>query len=153
VTDATAADRFIRVHAQLHRCNVHYGVMRLDAMHRTNLMGAFIESDVCFLRELALYGTFIEVPERLFLRRYHEAASSAMTKPERVRFSLGTEGIPVRNLWHALADVRAILRAPMPAAERRQLLRWFLRRLRWDRAKYFQEMRTIIRYSLGREGR
>ena len=153
VTDATAADRFIRVHSQLHRCNVHYGVMRLDAVRRTNLMGTFIESDVCFLRELALYGAFIEVPERLFLRRYHEAASSAMTRAERMRFSVGAEGVPVRNLWHALADARAILRAPLPAAERWHLVRWFLRRLRWDRQKYFQEMRTIVRYSLGREER
>ncbi|MGH7585909.1 MAG: glycosyltransferase family 2 protein [Gemmatimonadales bacterium] len=153
VTDASPADRFLRVKAQLVRCNAHYGVTRLDAVRRTHLMGHFIEADVCFLRELALYGAFIEVPERLFLRRYHGRASSAMTRTQRVRFALGGEGPAVRYLRHAVADARAILRAPLPVDDRVRLTRWLLSRVVHDWKDVLNEIRILARYWLSREAR
>jgi glycosyltransferase involved in cell wall biosynthesis len=62
-----------------HRVEWHpvFGVMRTDAVRRTRGIGAFVYADVAVLAELAVLGEFHQVPERLFLRRYHERRSIA----------------------------------------------------------------------------
>lgn len=56
-------------------CNPCFGVMRRDVLLRTSLVQPFLSSDVPLLVELALLGRWHEVPDRLFLRRIHEATS------------------------------------------------------------------------------
>ena len=56
-------------------CNPVYGVIRRDALMRTGLERPYVSGDVPLLFELALQGEFHEVPERLFLRRFHAASS------------------------------------------------------------------------------
>jgi glycosyltransferase involved in cell wall biosynthesis len=56
-------------------CNPVYGVIRRDALMRTGLERPYVSGDVPLLFELALRGEFHEVPERLFLRRFHAASS------------------------------------------------------------------------------
>lgn len=55
--------------------NPVYGVIRASALRRTRLLGSYPSADYVLLAELALLGTFLEVPERLFLRRIHPAMS------------------------------------------------------------------------------
>jgi hypothetical protein len=52
-------------------CNAAFGVVRSSAMKRTRCFGAYPNSDLVFLVELALQGLFVEVPEQLFFRRFH----------------------------------------------------------------------------------
>jgi glycosyltransferase involved in cell wall biosynthesis len=61
-------------------CNPLYGVIRRDALMRTGLERPYVSGDVPLLFELALQGEFHEVPERLFLRRFHAASSRDNTE-------------------------------------------------------------------------
>ncbi|OHV42753.1 glycosyl transferase [Pseudofrankia sp. BMG5.36] len=49
-----------------------FGVMRMEVLRETRLIDRFVGSDVVLLAEMALRGRFLEVPERLFHRRFHE---------------------------------------------------------------------------------
>lgn len=52
-------------------CNAVFGLIRSRVMKRVGLFGTYPNSDLAFLAALALQGTFVEIPERLFLRRFH----------------------------------------------------------------------------------
>jgi glycosyltransferase involved in cell wall biosynthesis len=52
-----------------------FGVVRTEVLRSTGGIGAFIYADVALLAELALLGMFRQVPEPLFLRRYHQGRS------------------------------------------------------------------------------
>lgn len=62
-----------------HRVEWHpvFGVMRTDVLRSTRGVGAFPSADIALLAEMALRGGFHQVPDRLFLRRYHETRSIA----------------------------------------------------------------------------
>jgi hypothetical protein len=57
-------------------CNAVFGVMRTELLRKTPMIGAYESSDRVLLGEFALMGEIAEVPERLFLRRYHEKIST-----------------------------------------------------------------------------
>jgi hypothetical protein len=52
-----------------------FGVMRTASLRRTAGIGAFVSADIALLAELSLLGSFRQVPEALFLRRYHQGRS------------------------------------------------------------------------------
>jgi hypothetical protein len=58
-------------------CFEGFGLIRADALRRTPLHMGFYGSDKVLLMALALQGRFAEIPEPLFLRRYHPGQSSA----------------------------------------------------------------------------
>ena len=51
-------------------------MIRTDALRKTRLFPRYQGGDKRPLGELSLYGKFVEVPEFLLLRRFHEEASS-----------------------------------------------------------------------------
>ncbi len=57
-----------------------FGVIRCEALRRTNLIANCWGGDQVLLAELLMQGTFHEVPERLFLRRYHPGSSLAANR-------------------------------------------------------------------------
>jgi glycosyltransferase involved in cell wall biosynthesis len=119
LTSPRPSERLRQLLARLRYCNAIYGLMRADAMRKTRLVGDYIGSDIVFQAELALYGWFWEIPEVLFFRRLHPAASSSMTDRERRAFY-----DPARRrrvaLWrwrHLFELARAVARAPLPLRE------------------------------------
>lgn len=52
-----------------------YGLIRAEALRKTNLIGNYISSDTILLEELALLGNFCLVPEYLFFKREHPQRS------------------------------------------------------------------------------
>lgn len=62
-----------------HRVEWHpvFGVIRTDVLRLTLGISTLHLSDVALLAELSLLGQFHQVPERLFLRRYHDERSIA----------------------------------------------------------------------------
>lgn len=52
-----------------------FGLIRTDALRTTRLIAPFVASDIALLAELALRGQWREVPDRLFLRRFHPQTS------------------------------------------------------------------------------
>lgn len=73
----SAVARFAQLLQELKECNAIFGLIRYEVLKRTPLIGKYISSDSCLLGELCLHGRFHEIPERLFLRRDHPAASSS----------------------------------------------------------------------------
>lgn len=134
----TAFGRFRAANAQDPWCNAIYGLIRRDVLARTRLMGSFGGSDAVLLAELALYGRFAEVPERLFFRRIHQQAYSFEISTERMRVFYTPQDQQKRSLilytWrHLLEHAKAVGRSPLSLCEHASLWLYLLRMLWWSR--------------------
>ena len=110
---------FLSVRTEYHPV---FGLIRTDLLRRTRGIGSFVASDVVVLAELALQGRFLEVPERLFLRRFHDATSVRANPDPDARaewFDPARRGgavLPWSRLTFELG--RSVARADLPLAER-----------------------------------
>jgi glycosyltransferase involved in cell wall biosynthesis len=77
LTEPTPHERLARLVPALGYANPVYGVVRSSALQQTRLLGAYPSADYVLLVELALLGEFVELPEKLFLRRIHPQMSRA----------------------------------------------------------------------------
>lgn len=66
-------------------CNPVLGLMRMEALRRTALHGAYVAADHVLLAELAMQGRWVEIPETLFFRRFHAAKSTEANRTIRDR--------------------------------------------------------------------
>jgi glycosyltransferase involved in cell wall biosynthesis len=115
-----------RLHHVLYKRNKghlesQFGVYRASVLARTGLIGAVPHSDQILIAEMALHGEFRELPEHLFMRRFHEGISTEAHSLH----DLGTFLDPRRKnkvtLLRAerlLEFARAIGRADLPLGER-----------------------------------
>lgn len=121
LTSPDPAKRFCSLLHQLRECNAIFGLIRSEVLVGTPLIGNYISSDSCLLAELSLYGKFHELPERLFYRREHPAASSVdRSIDKQLEFFDPTLLNKIvldqwRRLWEKL---RSIWRAPIPLQSR-----------------------------------
>lgn len=124
--------RFAQVVFKPHRCFAVFGVIRVGALRRTPMIGAYTGSDRNLLAELALHGKIVVRPEVQFARRDHPGASIRAHTDERERaawFDPDLAGRRVYPTWRRLREYRAsVRRAPISAVERArcrlQLARW-----------------------------
>jgi glycosyltransferase involved in cell wall biosynthesis len=119
-----------------------YGVIRTEVLRRTAMKESYHHADRTIIAELALYGRFYQVPDWLYFRRDHpgraershptvrsRCANMDPRRADRLRH-------PVVRLYgeYVWAYVRAIRRAPLSAADKREcyrhLARWFTTRAR-----------------------
>jgi glycosyltransferase involved in cell wall biosynthesis len=119
-----------------------YGVIRTEVLRRTAMQESYHHADRTIVAELALYGRFHQVPDWLYFRRDHpgraershptvrsRCANMDPRRADRLRH-------PVVRLYgeYVWAYIRAIRRAPLSAADKREcyqhLARWFTRRAR-----------------------
>ncbi len=70
------ADRFLAVLDKIKLAHQHLGLIRMSHLHQTQLLGAYVASDINLLAELSLYGKFFELPHRLYFRRFHQDSGS-----------------------------------------------------------------------------
>lgn len=116
-----------------------FGLVRRDVLRTTRLIDRFVGSDIALLAELAVAGRFLEVPERLFARRFHSGTSViANPRPEdRAAWFDPARGrrvvLPVARL--AAAFTGSVWRAELGPAEKARCLSvierdWVLRRWR-----------------------
>lgn len=147
-----AADRYVALMERLERCNAIFGLVRTDALRRVRPLGAYPGSDIVLLAELSLYGQFLEVPERLFSRRFHGDASSGMTAESLAAFFRPEARRPyaLREWRHLAAHLRSVLRAPLAAREKGRLVRYVLRRARWNRNALARELVRGVAAAAGR---
>lgn len=127
-----------------------FGLAPTAVLRACGAIGPHFGSDVSLLAALALRGRFHEHPERLFLRRFHEATSVKANPGAEERaawFDPANRGrriMPVTDLTRVLlAEVR---RAPLPAAERARcadavLRRWLAPRARVAGGEWKQRLR------------
>ena len=125
-------ERFRIIVDHKHSCEEVYGLIRSSILKKTPLMGSYAASDQNLLAELALRGTFHEVPEVLFFHRVHPQSSCLLYGDRRLRsvwFDSSARGrllFPlVRQFWEYLA---LLWRVPLPWYERLRchglMLRW-----------------------------
>ena len=144
------SERFRQVLERLGRCNAAYGLMRADVLKRARLCGDFLGSDVVFLAELSLYGTFWEVPEFLFYRRFHPGAHSSMN-PAQVRaffFPDSAHRIRTRDWRHLWEYLRAVERAPLGIFEKLRLHLFLVRVAVYTRETLARELFATTRQLL-----
>ncbi len=103
-----------------------YGVGRRSAWRRSRLLRPFYGTDKIVLAEMALAGPFALVPERLFLHRFHEGASTAMTGWRARTAWADPTAVP---RWHPLEmfeNYLAVIRDADISSYERQMCRAYL---------------------------
>lgn len=118
--------------SHLHDCSAVCGVIRQSALRTTRLVGPFNSSDNVLLVELALLGDWARVTEPLFLRRLHAGTSlAANATPEQVAAWFDPragERFPMPRTRLFRGHLTAVLRAPLPRAEKLRCLAVLRRR-------------------------
>ncbi len=121
-SSSRVSERFRAAAVADHACFDIFGLIRRNVLARTPGLGAFASSDRVLLTELVLHGHFVELPDRLFLRRDHDATSTRQYRDVYCRsawFDPTRAGQVTFPSWRVLAEYRAaIRRAPMKFADR-----------------------------------
>lgn len=136
------SDRFRALFEKMRLCNTIFGLTRTAVLRRVRPLGAFVASDIVHQAELSLYGKFWEVPQRLFLRRFHPAASSALTPAQLLDFfNPGVRDETFRREWRHLWELlRGALHAPISVAEKGRVIAQLMRRARLNREGLAREL-------------
>ena len=117
--DSDPVVRFRRYLAHPGEQHPVFGVIRNRCLRRTGLIANCWGGDQVLLAELLMQGEFREVPERLFLRRYHAGTSLAAnrTPAEVARWydpsKRGRTALPRARLTVELAGVAVSARLPL----------------------------------------
>ncbi|MBL8378686.1 MAG: glycosyltransferase family 2 protein [Burkholderiales bacterium] len=119
IEDALPAARF-RAYLERERINnVMHGVARRAALLETALHRPYPGSDISMVAELALRGKILEIPERLFVRRFTpETSSGLMSRSRAAQLSMPAgRSLAGRVNLHAYRFV-SVARAPIPLVEK-----------------------------------
>lgn len=114
-------DRLARLLWNIRMCNATFGLIRSSAMKQTKCFGLYPDSDVAFLGEMSLHGQWVELPEHLFFRRFHDISIQKYPSPydRMVIFDPGKNGYLSFPRWQFfLGYLAAIHRVPMSWSER-----------------------------------
>ena len=125
--------------------NVMNGVMRAEALRQTALNWPAHGSDISMIAELTLHGKFVEVPDRLFVRRLTPETTillmdHASSKSEGY---LGRSDNVQRLKLHSYRFVSA-LRAPIAFSEKMRVWLYLLRRVAWLRHRVLRKFVRIV---------
>lgn len=129
--------------------NVMNGVIRSSALRQTALNYPVPGSDISMVAELTLRGKFVEVPDRLFVRRLNPQTTGILMGTNAARAALGYPGDPTnlqRIRLHSYRFVSA-LKAPISAREKARVWLYLLRRVAWLRHRALDK---VLRLATGR---
>ena len=144
------SDRFRACFEQAQLVNIIYGLIRRAPLAKTRLIAPYQGSDVNLIAELSLYGKFFELGKYLFQRRLHPAASTwdGDAETQRLFWKPFSQKLLMRS-WQSLYEhQRAVLRAPIPFAEKRKLLAFLTRVAWWKRHHMRRDLITLVRFSV-----
>jgi hypothetical protein len=121
-------------------------VIRTDALAKTRLLPKYPGGDYPLLGELAMIGKFVEVPEPLFLRRLHPAASSQNTHDVAYLVNLWTAaGQKCFPVWgRSKDDLTTIVRSKLSVAEKLSLGSSLLRAMLGARRRLLAELEVAF---------
>jgi glycosyltransferase involved in cell wall biosynthesis len=134
-------------------CNALYGLMRPEAVRRTAILGDYPGSDVVFLGELTLHGTFVEVPRYLLYRRFDRAgeAHNATLESWQEFFAPNTRGtISMRTWRHQFEYFRGALRAPVSLVDKARVVGRIARICIAVRRELARELAGAVRWRFSR---
>jgi glycosyltransferase involved in cell wall biosynthesis len=106
----------------LHWCNMVYGVIRSDTLHKTSKFRDILAPDFALLAEMALYGAVAQVPAPLFYRRKNRADELPDEQRKRQLYDLSAREVEYSYEYLARkrrdAHVDSINHAPMGLFDR-----------------------------------
>ena len=126
--------------------NVMNGVIRASALRETALNRLLPGSDISMIAELALRGKFVEIPDRLFVRRLTPDTTILLMESARSHGYLGRPDNIQRLKLHSYRFLDT-LRAPIPLSEKLRVWLYLLRRVAWLRHR---AMRKVFKVLTGR---
>ena len=138
-----ASERYRTLRQKLALNNAQNGVIRLDALRHTRLIGTYAGSDLTMMATLSLLGKFVLLPEVLFNRRMSEGAfSGRMSKTMLGEFLDPTSGSGARldALRSHFDHLLSIFGAPIGWRERLPALATALRHVIWNRHVVAREL-------------
>ncbi len=139
---STPSARFISVRNRMNLNNAFSGVIRLPTLRQAHF-GLYPGGDMILMAELALYGTFVRLPNVLLYRRMDQGAASRFLGVRELREFLDP-GTAHRGFtaWRRHWDCwRAVLRAPIPWREKRAALDFLARSVYWDSEELRRDLR------------
>jgi glycosyltransferase involved in cell wall biosynthesis len=154
------AERLRYVLRSGHLVNAVMGVVRSPALSRTGLLPKYPGGDYCLIGQLCLQGKLVELPEALFVRRFHERSSKihAAERGWLQRYFVGGRRVVALPYWNLCADhLRTIVRSGLPVRDRISLGGLLLRVMIWNRRTLWGDIRDALpamrgRAERGREG-
>jgi glycosyltransferase involved in cell wall biosynthesis len=131
-----------------HFVNAALGVIRLDALRRTRLVPRYSGGDYRLMAELAVLGKFVEIPDRLYVRRIHGGSTKGnMGNTSWLRMYYAGTGRGSRAAYWRLSRDRAaiVLRSPIPIAAKVRLLGALARTMISNRVHLFGGLVELVR--------
>ncbi len=117
------ARRLLEITWWMHACLMVFGLIRVEALRQTSLIGPYFASDRVLLAHLALLGRMVEVPRALFGWRRHPGQSiNLYLRPAAVArwFDSAARGRAYFPRWRMGREyLRLLSRVPLSPAERR----------------------------------
>lgn len=140
------AARFAEALRRMNWCLALFGVIRRDALARTNLLGGYYEADRVLLGELARLGPFLQLDRPLMVKRCHGGVSVLKGFADKARMMDPTLHPLLPGMRLRAGYLRALGVGHLPAAEQMACLgtvaRLFLRnalthklKLKWALAR------------------
>lgn len=145
-------ERFQHVLQDLKLNNAQCAVIRTDVLKRSRLERAYPSGDMVLMAELAIDGTFVQLPHPYLYRRMDEASSTKFLSPEALRNFLDPSGGTPRgiNTWRMDWDyLRVAATASTGFGERLRMTCMAARNAWWDRGKLAREMKSFVRRGSG----
>lgn len=137
-------------------CNAVFGLIRMEALMSTRLIGSYASSDKILLGELSMLGSFHQLSDSLFYRREHRGSSVRANPDVNARnrwFSATTDAGSGFIYWRWVREYLAGIRHTQIATLEKVLCTWELRDFlvrQWPRL--FAELKRPIKRALGRTG-
>ncbi len=128
--------------------NAVLGVIRTDGLRRTRLFPRYGGGDFRLMAELSLLGRFVEVPERLYVRRIHAGSTGGnVTRTSWLRRYYGGSRRVVRAPYMRLSRdrVEIVLQAPISATRKAVLLARLARSMMSRRTQLLGEIAELAR--------
>ena len=125
--------------------NVMHGIIRVSALRKTGLIRPMPGSDISMVAELSLLGKIIELPDRLFVRRF-DAETSSMLMDNAIA---AERTVPMgKTIMHRvrLHSRRFIFaaQAPISLAEKLRVWLYLLRRLAAVRHQVYRKLARLV---------
>lgn len=130
-----------------HWVNSILGVIRSRSLARTGLLPTYPGGDYCLLGELCLQGKFFEVPEYLYQRRIHPAASSQKARDERwiAEYWKGQDRTMTLPAWsRSLDHFRTTVRSDLGVSCKLSLFASILRSMVRRRGRLWHEAQVAV---------
>jgi glycosyltransferase involved in cell wall biosynthesis len=131
-----------------HWVNSDYGVIRAKELAKTRLFPVYGGGDYRLMGELSLRGKLFEIPECLFFRRIHAAASGQNLGTNwKTKYITGRSRSPGLPLWHLCLDhLITVFRSDLSISQKLHLVGAVLDRMISEKHELWKELALLCKY-------